>query len=91
MKFEIKKHKNGYLIKAEDEEEGVVYEENEADEFTAFANFLRTLTDFYGPQEDGRYSEKRIYVRIEPGDKWDAPEGKENEYFCEKCGKYIKE
>lgn len=31
MKFEVSRHKNGYLIKAEDEEEGIVYEENEED------------------------------------------------------------
>ena len=91
MTYEIKCHKNGLVLKAVDENLGVVYEESADDEFQAFANFLRLLTDHYGPQDHGRYSEQRIYVRVEPGDKWEPPKGKHKDYFCSKCGKYIRD
>lgn len=92
MKFEVTRHKNGYLIKAEDEEEGIVYEEIEDDEVKGWVHFLRVLTDEYGPDENrSRYSPNRIYIEIRPGDKWEPPEGSKNsDYWCEKCDHWIK-
>lgn len=85
MKFEIKHHKNGWVLTTEDDEEGVVgVEGNDEDEIDCFARFLREIANSYGPTES-RYSPKRIYIRVEPGDKWDPPEGKESELFCDKC------
>lgn len=51
----------------------IVYQEQKDAEIEAFADFLRTIVDHYGPQTS-RYSAKRIFVRIEPGDKYEPPE-----------------
>jgi len=53
-----------------DDENEVVYQEME-DEVEAFAEFLRFLTDEYGPPTS-RYSPKRIHVIVEPGDKYEG-------------------
>ena len=90
MKFEVTKHKNGYLIRAEDEVEGIVCEEQEEDEMSAWATFLRVLTNHYGPSSS-RHSKERIYIRVEPGDKWEPSEGeKDEDYYCSTCNSYIK-
>ncbi len=79
MKFEIRRADNGVILQVEDDTpdstiEEVVWQEREDDEVEAFADFLRYLVDHYGPST-GRYSPKRIYVRVEPGDKYDPPVG----------------
>lgn len=76
MIFEIRRAKNGYVLKIinnEDELEGskeIVYQEKYDDEVECFADFLRYLDNEYGPST-GRYSEKKIYINVEPGDKYD--------------------
>lgn len=73
MKFEIKRAKNGILLSVhftDGEFEELVYQEVEENEVEAFANFLRVLDEHYGPSTS-RYSPKRIYVRMEPGDKFE--------------------
>jgi hypothetical protein len=50
-----------------------VYQETEPDEIDAFAEFLRTVLDYYGPTTS-RHSPKRIHVVVEPGDKYEPPD-----------------
>lgn len=77
MRFEIRNARNGTILRVEDAgvdgAEEVVYQETEADEIEAFANFLRFLVDHYGPTTS-RYSPKRIWVIVEPGDKYEPPD-----------------
>jgi len=77
MRFEIRRAKNGWILKVEEpssedaEADEVVYEEKHEDEVECFADFLRTLSEDFGPSTS-RYSPKRIYIRIEPGDKFEG-------------------
>jgi hypothetical protein len=77
MKFEIRRVRNGAVLRVEAEsaEEGgeIVYQETDSDEIEAFADFLRHLLDHYGPTTS-RYSPKRIRILVEPGDKHEPPE-----------------
>ena len=75
MKFEIRRVRNGALLRVEaetpdEEADEIVYQETETDEIEAFADFLRLLLEHYGPSTS-RYSPKRIHVVIEPGDKFE--------------------
>ena len=75
LTFQIRKVKNGLVLKAilREEDSGgeeIVYQEKYDDEVECFADFLRYLDDEYGPATS-RYSEKRIYITIKPGDKYD--------------------
>ena len=77
MNFEVRSARNGVILRIvgdseEDGDEEVVYQETETDEIEAFAEFLRHLLDHYGPTTS-RYSPKRIYVVVEPGDKYEPP------------------
>lgn len=77
MKFELRTARNGVILRVEDGEsdgDEVVYQETEDDEIEAFAEFLRFLVDHYGPMTS-RYSPKRIFVIVEPGDKYEPPAG----------------
>jgi hypothetical protein len=76
MKFEIRRVRNGAVLRiepdgSEAEAEELVYQESETHEIEAFADFLGLLLDHYGPNTS-RYSPKRIYIRVEPGDKFEA-------------------
>lgn len=79
MKFEIRNAENGHVLKLEDLEEEIVCQEDFEDESDAFAAFLRTILDYYGPSSS-RYDRKRIYVVVKPGDKSELAE------ICECCG-----
>lgn len=74
MNFNLRRAKNGLILKitdfVDDEKEEVVFQEkyNEEDDVECFADFLRVLNEYYGPST-GRYSPKRIYIRVAPGDK----------------------
>ena len=76
MIFDIRRAKNGYILKVidgkdnADEQEEIVYQEKYDDEVECFADFLRYLDEEYGPATN-RYSEKRIYINVEPGDKYE--------------------
>jgi hypothetical protein len=75
MRFEIRRVKNGVVLRLEPESpaeppEEAVYQETEGNEIEAFAGFLRLLLEQYGPQTS-RYSPQRIHVVIEPGDKFE--------------------
>ncbi len=76
MKCEIRHAGNGVILRVESEgnepAEEIVYQESEGAEIEAFADFLRTLNDHYGPSTS-RYSPQRIHVVVEPGDKYEAP------------------
>ena len=81
MRFEIRNVRNGAVLRVEhdhpdDEVEEIAYQQGESDEVEAFADFLRYLNEFYGPSTS-RYSPKRIYILVEPGDKWE-PSGDES-------------
>ena len=72
MRFEIKHAQNGYIVSCDSDEEPLVFQElsDELEEIEAWACFLRELTDHYGPSAGrSRYSAKRIYVEVRPGDK----------------------
>lgn len=76
MRFEIRRAKNGLILTAIDQndengKEEIVYQEKEEDEVECFADFLRLLDDTYGPSTS-RYSPKRIYIKVEPGDKYEG-------------------
>ncbi|MFA4873836.1 MAG: hypothetical protein WC956_05450 [bacterium] len=79
MQFEIRRVKNGVILNvrqsAEEssEAEEIVYQEKYEDEVECFAQFLRLLDEEYGPTTS-RYSPKRIYIRVEPGDKYEPSE-----------------
>ncbi len=78
MVFEIRRAKNGYILKVVNTEnvateaEEIVYQEKYDDEVECFAEFLRYLNDEYGPSTS-RYSEKRIHISVCPGDKFNEP------------------
>lgn len=68
----IRQAKNGLILEVKQGEspsEEVVSQERYGDEIECFADFLRLLNEELGPPTS-RYSEKRIYVRVEPGDKF---------------------
>lgn len=80
MIFEVKRAKNGLMLKVisgepDGEIEEIVYQEKYDDEVDCFADFLRCLEEYYGPTT-GRYSEKRIYIDVRPGDKFDDNQNK---------------
>lgn len=81
MKFELRTATNGAILRIETDDEPpalqeIVYQCPDADdegaEVEAFADFLRQIVECCGPQMS-RYSRKRIYIRVEPGDKWEEP------------------
>ena len=83
MLFEIRRVKNGCVLKVKNsseesvEREEIVYQEKYDDDIECFADFLCYLNDEYGPATS-RYSEKRIYISVAPGDKFeDARSGPE--------------
>lgn len=83
MRFEIRRVKNGIILEMVEsptetgEKSEIVYQEkyDEEDDVECFADFLRYLSDQYSPSTD-RYSPKRIYIRVEPGDKYEPPQRK---------------
>ena len=86
MKFKIRHVQNGAVLRVEpqtpaEETEEVVHQETGADELEAFADFLRYLADHYGPHTS-RYSPKRIYIRLEPGDKCEVRPSEEQTLPC---------
>ena len=76
MIFEIRRAQNGYILRitnGEDdsgEDNEIVYQEKYDDEIECFAEFLRYLNEQYGPSTS-RYSARRIYITVEPGDKFE--------------------
>ena len=72
---EIRRARNGWILKVErpasgdGEPDEIVHEEKYEDEVECFADFLRSLNDEIGPSTS-RHSPKRIYVQVEPGDKY---------------------
>jgi len=46
-------------------------QEKHEDAVECFADFLRTLNEELGPSTS-RYSPKRIFIRVEPGDKYEG-------------------
>ncbi len=64
---------NGWLLTIVEEEEidklyVFSHGDSEQSEIEAFRDLLTAVHDIYGPTTS-RYSEHRIYIRIEPGDK----------------------
>lgn len=83
MKFEIRRVRNGAVLRVEpeipdEEAKEIVYQETETGEIEAFADFLRLLLEHYGPTTS-RYSPRRIRIVIEPGDKFEPPAAKQLE------------
>ncbi len=77
MIFEIRRVKNGCILKVVGEDgshdaKEVVYQQKyeENEDVECFADFLIYLNEEYGPST-GRHSEKRIYISVEPGDKFE--------------------
>lgn len=71
--FKIKRATNGLVLSVmsnEPEEcEEIVFQELDEEEnaIESFAEFLRMLDHMYGPSTS-RYSKKRIYIKVGPGD-----------------------
>ena len=77
MRFEVRRARNGLVLKVEEPIEDecsaeIAYQERYDDEVEGFADFLRYLNNEFGPSTS-RYSPKRICIRVEPGDKFDDP------------------
>lgn len=76
LRCELRRARNGWILKVErpafgdGEPDEVVYESSHDDEVECFADFLRSLNDELGPSTS-RYSPKRVYVQVEPGDKYE--------------------
>ncbi len=76
MRFELRRATNGVVLRIEDdigeqvETEEFVYQEadDESNDIEAFADLLRAVNEHWGPSTS-RYSAKRIYIRVGPGDK----------------------
>lgn len=68
--------KNGLILHSEEGELLYQEENDERDELERFAAFLWTILDYYGPSTS-RYSAKRIYIDIRPGDKYEDYKGNE--------------
>ena len=74
MIFQIRRVKNGLILKVITEEKNaskdeIVYQEKFDDEVDCFAGFLHYLNEEYGPTTS-RHSKKRIFIAIKPGDKF---------------------
>ncbi|MCC5788372.1 MAG: hypothetical protein JJT75_01965 [Opitutales bacterium] len=83
MKFEIRRVRNGLVLKVDhdiesEEAEEIVYQESDGNEVEAFVDFLHFINEHYGPSTT-RYSPKRIRITIEPGDKWKDIQPSENQ------------
>ena len=78
MLFEIRRAHNGCLLKVIDvddgsgEHEAIVYQETYDDDIECFADCLRYVEEVYGPSTN-RYSQKRIYIHVDSGDKYEPP------------------
>lgn len=72
MDFKLKVAKNGIVLTDENGSKLVFQEAENCDEFDLWAEFLNELTDNYGPADQGRYSEKRVYIIVAPGDRWEG-------------------
>ena len=74
MRFEIRHATNGWILRGEApltegvEAIEVISQEKYEDEVECFADFLRVLNEKFGPSTS-RHSPKRIFIRVEPGDK----------------------
>lgn len=71
--IKIQYAENGWLLTHSEEGEPdrlhvFSHNDNEQTEAEAFRDLLATVDSIYGPSSS-RYSEHRIYIRIEPGDK----------------------
>jgi hypothetical protein len=69
MKFEIKRAKNGYILKFTDGD--YVYAETEENELDTFRNFLNLLIDNIGPMEN-KYGHEVLRIVKLPGRKWEG-------------------
>jgi len=82
--IKIQYAQNGWLLTVSEEGEMdklyvFSYGDSEQSEIEAFRDLLASVHDLYGPNTS-RYSEHRIYIRIEPGDKHSShPDNQESE------------
>jgi len=76
LRCEIRRARNGWVLRVghpsaeDDEPDEIVHEEKYDDEIDCFADFLGTLAEELGPSTS-RYSPKRIYIQVRPGDKYE--------------------
>mgnify|MGYP003343983236 CR=1 FL=1 len=84
MSVTIDHAQNGwYLVHSEEGEQDRVFvfshDDREQSEAEAFQALLYAVLDICGPSSS-RYSEHRVYIRVEPGDKHSShPDNQENE------------
>lgn len=75
MEIKIKRVENGWILEKLEKEEfesGIFvysFSDDEKSEAEAFTSLLWNLKEMVGP-EDSRYSEHRVRIGIEPGDKF---------------------
>ena len=72
-RFEFRRAKNGLIMSVQHSDpeynNEYTYQESDGeDDIERFADFLRYVDDDFGPSTS-RYSKKRIYISIGPGDK----------------------
>jgi hypothetical protein len=74
MKFDLRRAKNGWILKYCDDEspEEIVGLEDENDEHEAFRSFLYEIMSHYGPS-DSKYSPKRLRIVALPGNDYEGP------------------
>lgn len=70
MSVIIKKAENGWILTDEDQTFVFSHDEDEKTEADAFLHLLYQVKESMGPSES-RYSEHRVMVRIEKGDKFE--------------------
>lgn len=79
--YRIRTTHNGYIFEDSDGEFWTFeHQHDDNSEVEAFADLLRSVSELIGPTT-GRYSEKRIYIRVGPGDK-----SEKAGYCCKCCG-----
>lgn len=71
--FRVGEAANGYIVESRDASMLAVFEAGEYDEngeVDCFVNLLRFILEQHGPSTS-RYSAKRIYIEVRPGDKYE--------------------
>lgn len=75
---------NGFIMRIpaeHDEDKDIMYvfqeEEDDADDIEPFRQLLSMILHHMGPTTS-RYSEKRIYIEVRPGDKYEPPKDDES-------------
>ena len=83
MKLEIRFARNGFILNDSIDPEGkktyIFEDDNMGESIEAFANLLSKIDELIGPTTT-RHDAKRVYIKVEPGDKFgDGEEEEKND------------